>query len=89
MRELQDEVGPEWVHCLKEGLSSASLLDAVNELRSHDRPELPRFQNRDWLIVAAQYAELYKQLLFGHVEWQSRGMLMLLRELHEPCCQMN
>ena len=64
MRELQDEVGPEWVQCLRQELSSESLLDAVNRLRSHDRPELPRFQNRDWSIVGTQYAELYNRLIF-------------------------
>jgi beta-1,4-mannosyltransferase len=41
MRELQNEVGPEWVHCLKENLSSESLLNAVKDLRRYDRRGLP------------------------------------------------
>jgi beta-1,4-mannosyltransferase len=63
MRELRDEVGPEWVHCLKEGLSGESLLNAVNELRRYKRRGNPHLQNRDWLTVGAQYAELYNQLI--------------------------
>ncbi len=63
MRELQDEVGPEWVHILKEALSSESLLNAVNDVRSHDRRDMPRLQNRDWYTIGAQHAALYDTLI--------------------------
>jgi beta-1,4-mannosyltransferase len=63
MRELRDEVGPEWVHCLKDGLSGESLLNAVNEVRRYERHGDPHLQNRDWHTVGAQYAELYNQLI--------------------------
>jgi beta-1,4-mannosyltransferase len=63
MRELRYEAGPEWVHCLKEDLSGESLLNAVNEVRRYERRGDPHLQNRDWLTVGAQYAELYNQLI--------------------------
>jgi len=63
MRELRDEVGPEWVYCLRQDLSSESLLDAVHQLRSYERPKFPRLQNRDWSTIGAQYAELYDELI--------------------------
>jgi beta-1,4-mannosyltransferase len=63
MRELQDEVGPKWVHYLKESLSSESLLNAVKDLRRYDRRGTPNLQNRDWPTIGAQYTELYNQLI--------------------------
>jgi beta-1,4-mannosyltransferase len=63
MRELRDEVGPEWVHCLKEGLSGESLLDAVNDIRRYERRGSPHLQNRDWPTIGAQYVDVYEQLI--------------------------
>ncbi len=63
IRELQDEVGPEWVHILREALSSESLLKAVNDIRSHDRCDLPHLQNRDWNTIGAQHTALYDELI--------------------------
>jgi glycosyltransferase involved in cell wall biosynthesis len=64
MRELQDEVGFEWVHCLNEPLSSKSLLNAIDDLRSRDRSQKPCLRNRDWRTIGAQHAELYSKLIF-------------------------
>jgi beta-1,4-mannosyltransferase len=63
MRELQNEVGPEWVHCLSEELSSSSLIDAVNTLRGRDRQGSPNLRHRNWRTIGAQYARLYDQVL--------------------------
>jgi hypothetical protein len=63
MRELQDEVDPEWVHCHEEELSNSSLIDALNTLRGQERREVPHLQNRDWHTIGAQYAKLYDQVV--------------------------
>jgi beta-1,4-mannosyltransferase len=63
MRELQKEVGPEWVHCLEDELSSSSLIHAVNKLRDQERAKIPNLRNRDWRTIGGQYANLYAQVL--------------------------
>jgi len=60
MRELRDEVGSEWVHCLEGPLTPESLTDAVAELRGSSRASLPTFIDRDWTIIGHAYSDVYR-----------------------------
>jgi beta-1,4-mannosyltransferase len=60
MRELQSEVGPEWVQVLMSGVTVAALESAVSTLRSLPRRGLPAFAGRDWRGIGAAYSALYR-----------------------------
>lgn len=61
MRELQDEVGSEWVHCLNQPLTAQSLTEAVAELRKSVRGPSPTFIERDWATIGHAYSDVYRR----------------------------
>ena len=82
MRELKDEVGPEWVHCLKQGCL-VNLFSTPLTTFSRERRGTPQLQNRDWPTIGARYAELYNQLI-SRSESTCRNA-KLLRSLNAYC----
>lgn len=60
MRELQLEVGPEWVQLLDSELDELSLAAAVKRLRSQTRADRPSFEGRSWSAIGSEYSELYR-----------------------------
>lgn len=60
MRELREEVGREWVHCLDSPLTAQSLADAVTALRGATRAALPTFIEREWATIGHAYSEVYR-----------------------------
>jgi len=66
MRELQCEVGNEWVVTLPEAWDWTHVLSAVRALRADasKRGELPDMHLRNWVGLGAQHAILYESLDF-------------------------
>jgi beta-1,4-mannosyltransferase len=60
MRELQGEVGPEWVQLLPAEFGAADVAAAVAALRSGARAALPDLSARTWPAVAGAYVEAFR-----------------------------
>lgn len=60
MRELQSEVGPEWVQILDGDTTAESIRVAVEAIRAQDRGPAPKFTGRDWVGIGDTYAKLYR-----------------------------
>lgn len=62
-RLLASEVGNGWVHFFHGEFTTDSLLEAVAELRSSERPSRPDMTNRDWPRVAKLYESAFDEAL--------------------------
>jgi len=60
MRELQGEVGPEWVQLLPAEFGAADVAAAVAALRSVARGPLPDLSARTWPAVAGAYVAAFR-----------------------------
>jgi beta-1,4-mannosyltransferase len=68
MKELQAEVGPDWVRLLPDGWTSADLEEAASGLASVDRTgKVPSLLERDWSRIGSAHARFYRRLLNGRV----------------------
>lgn len=58
---LADEVGPGWVNMFDGELTEAILREALAQVRSARRSDLPQMGNRDWHVVGERHHLAYQQ----------------------------